>query len=125
GETFEALAEGIEAALWQIGGVPHTHRTDHLSAAVQQDAEGREAFTQRYQALMRHYAMEPTWNNAGVAHENGDVEQSHHRFKLAVDQALRVRGSRDFPTRNSYQRFPDDLVRTRHLTRPPRSTTEP
>ena len=37
-ETFEALAEGIEKALWQIGGVPQQHRTDHLSAAVQERA---------------------------------------------------------------------------------------
>ena len=106
GETFEALAEGIEAALWQIGGVPRTHRTDHLSAAVQHDEEGREAFTQRYAALMRHYDLVPTWNNAGVAHENGDVEQSHHRFKLAVDQALRVRGSRDFADAQCVPAFP-------------------
>ncbi len=35
-ETFEALAEGIEKALWQIGGVPQQHRTDHLSAALEQ-----------------------------------------------------------------------------------------
>jgi hypothetical protein len=27
---------------------------------------------------------------------NGDVEQEHFQFKQAVDQALRVRGSRDF-----------------------------
>jgi hypothetical protein len=33
-ESFEALAEGIEKALWQIGGVPKQHRTDHLTAAV-------------------------------------------------------------------------------------------
>jgi hypothetical protein len=124
GEPFEALAEGIEAALWQMGGVPRTHRTDHLSAAVQQDGEGREVFTQRYQALMRHYAMEPTWNNVGVAHENGDVEQSHHRFKLAVDQALRVRGSREFPSRAAYQRFLDDVVRNRNLTRQVRFAVE-
>ncbi len=39
--------------------------------------------------------MEPTTNNVGIAHENGDVEQSHYRFKDALDQALRVRGSRD------------------------------
>jgi len=54
---------------------------------------------------MRHYGIEPTWNNAGIAHENGDVEQSHFRFKQAVDQALRVRGSRDFADRASYERF--------------------
>jgi len=99
-ETFEALAEGIEKALWQIGGVPLQHRTDHLSAAVRHlRKEEQEDWTARYQALMAHYGMQPTWNNTGVAHENGDVEQSHHRFKQAVDQALRVRGSRDFATR--------------------------
>ena len=96
-ETFEALAEGIEKALWQIGGVPEQHRTDHLTAAVRHlRKEEREDWTLRYQALMQHYGMQPTWNNQGVAHENGDVEQSHHRFKQAVDQALRARGCRDF-----------------------------
>ena len=105
-ETFEALAEGIERALWQFGGVPAQHRTDHLSAAVRRlDKAGREDWTQRYEALMQHYAMTPTTNNVGVAHENGDVEQSHYRFQQAVDQALRVRGSRDFADRASYERF--------------------
>ena len=97
-ESFEALAEGIEQALWQIGGVPKAHRTNHLTAAVTQlPKEQREEWTARYLALMSHYGMEPTWNNQGIAHENGDVEQAHHRFKEALDQALRVRGSRDFP----------------------------
>lgn len=111
-ESFEALAEGLEHALWQIGGVPVQHRTDHLSAAVKplRDEE-REAWTERYQALMAHYGMQPTWNNTGIAHENGDVEQAHHRFKEAVDQALRVRGSRDFPDRTAYERFLAELIR--------------
>ncbi len=118
GETFEALAEGIEQALWQIGGVPAQHRTDHLSAAVRHlPTDEQEAFSERYQALMRHYDMQPTWNNAGVAHENGDVEQSHFRFKEALDQALRVRGSREFSSRAAYERFVQDLVRNRNLTR--------
>jgi hypothetical protein len=117
-ESFEALAEGIEACLWQLGGVPAEHRTDHLSAAIRPlDAEGRAQATARYQALMAHYGMTPTTNNVGEAHENGDVEQAHYRFKQAVDQALRVRGTRDFPSRSAYVRFLDDLVRNRNLTR--------
>jgi hypothetical protein len=117
-ETFEALAEGIERAMWQFGGVPAQHRTDHLSAAVRRlDKAGREDWTQRYEALMQHYGMTPTTNNVGVAHENGDVEQSHYRFQQAVDQALRVRGSRDFADRASYERFLQDLVRYRNQTR--------
>ena len=124
-ESFEALAEGLEHALWQIGGVPQQHRTDHLSAAVRQlRAEEREEWTARYQALMDHYGMQPTWNNTGIAHENGDVEQAHHRFKQAVDQALRVRGSRDFPNRAAYERFLAELVRQRNQTRKERWSQE-
>src|SRR2546428_5950651 len=124
-ETFEALAEGMEKALWQIGGVPLQHRTDHLSAAVRQlRKEEQEDWTVRYQALMAHYGMQPTWNNTGVAHENGDVEQSHHRFKQAVDQALRVRGSRDFATRGAYEHFLQDLIHKRNQTRLTRFTAE-
>jgi len=68
--------------------------------------------------------MQPTWNNTGVAHENGDVEQSHHRFKEAVDQALRVRGSRDFATRAAYDHFVQDLIHKRNQTRAARLTAE-
>jgi hypothetical protein len=124
-ESFEALAEGIEACLWQLGGVPAEHRTDHLSAAIKPlDAAGRAEATTRYQTLMAHYGMTPTTNNVGEAHENGDVEQAHHRFKDAVDQALRVRGSRDFASRGTYIRFLDDLVRYRNGTRQERWEVE-
>jgi hypothetical protein len=117
-ESFEALAEGLETCLWQLGGVPRQHRTDHLSAAIRPlDATGRAQATARYAALLRHYGLEATTNTAGVAHENGDVEQAHHRFKQAVDQALRVRGSRDFADRTTYDRFLQSLVKQRNLTR--------
>ena len=124
-ESFEALAEGIEACLWQLGGVPQAHRTDQLTAAVQRlDAEGRWDWNARYAALLAHYGMEPTKSQAGEAHQNGDVEQSHHRFKLAVDQALRVRGHRDFPDRAAYLRFLQELVTQRNHTRATRFATE-
>ena len=117
-ESFEALAEGLESCLWQIGGVPVWHRTDNLSAAVRDlDRNGLHEFTDNYRALMDHYGMQPSANKAGCANQNGDVEQSHHRFKTAVDQALRVRGSRDFGDRAAYERFLLDLVRSRNLTR--------
>lgn len=124
-ETFEALAEGIEKALWQIGGVPEQHRTDHLTAAVRHlRKEDKEDWTVRYQALMQHYGMQPTWNNTGVAHENGDVEQSHHRLKQAIDQALRARWTRDFASRAAYERFLQDLVYKRNQTRDARFSAE-
>jgi hypothetical protein len=52
-----------------------------------------------------------------TAYENGDVEQEHRQFKRALDQALRVRGSRDFSDRAAYARFLHNLVKQRNLTR--------
>jgi len=124
-ESFEALADGIERCLWSLGGVPRQHRTDHLSAALRPlDVAGRAQATARYGALLAHYGMEPTTNNVGIAHENGDIEQSHRRCKEAVDQALRVRGQRDFPTRAAYWAFLEDLVHQRNLTRQARWSEE-
>lgn len=102
-ESYESLAEGLQNALWQLGGVPQLHRTDRLSAAV--PPGGQEEFTQRYQALLRHYGLQAQAINVRAAHENGDCEQSHHRFKTALDQALMLRGSRDFAAREEYAGF--------------------
>jgi hypothetical protein len=33
GESFVALAEGLQNALWALGGAPREHRSDSLSAA--------------------------------------------------------------------------------------------
>ena len=49
--------------------------------------------------------------------ENGDVEQSHRRFKEAVEQALLLRGSRDFESREAYVRFLQELVAARNAGR--------
>ena len=76
-ESYESLAEGLQNALWQLGGVPQVHRTDRLSAAI--PPGGGDEFTQRYQALLRHYGLTAQAINVRAAHENGDCEQSHHR----------------------------------------------
>ena len=103
-ESFESLSAGLQNALWELGGVPRAHRTDRLSTAVHQ-VDHPEEFTQRYKALLAHYGMEGRKTQAECPHENGDVEQRHHRFKRAVDQALMLRGSRDFSDREAYQAF--------------------
>jgi len=103
-ESFEALSQGLQNALWRLGGVPGSHQTDRLSTAVNNMANPVE-FTERYNALMRHYKLEPHKINAGCANENGDVEQRHNRFKRALDQELMLRGRRDFADRHAYNRF--------------------
>jgi transposase InsO family protein len=111
GESFVALAEGLQNALWALGGVPKEHRSDSLSAAFRNlDAAAQEDLTQRYQGLMRHYEMTPSRNNPGVAHENGSIESPHGHLKKALEDALLLRGSRDFDDLDGYRRFVDEII---------------
>jgi hypothetical protein len=103
-ETFESLSEGLQNALWELGGVPHEHRSDRMSAAVNNLVDTRE-FTRAYEGLLRYYGLVGQKIQAGEAHENGDIEQRHYRFKQAVDQALMMRGSRDFASVAAYDQF--------------------
>ena len=108
-ESFESLSEGLQNALWELGGVPQRHRTDCLSAAVA-NTSNREEFTLRYRGLLEHYDLLAEKTNPDSGNENGDVEQRHHRFKRAVDQALMLRGSRDFAHIAAYGQFLQTLT---------------
>jgi hypothetical protein len=98
GESFLALSTGLQAALWALGGVPEEHRTDSLSAAFNNLAE-QEELTNRYADLCSHYGLRATRCNPGQSNENGSIESRHDSLKTALDQALRLRGSRSFDTR--------------------------
>lgn len=113
GESFEALSRGLQNAFWQAGGAPREHRTDSLSAAFKNLAE-EEDFTVRYTALLDHYDMAGTRNNRGQSHENGSVESSHRYLKEALDQALLLRGHRDFADRPAYEAFVREVVMRRN-----------
>ena len=93
---------GCSTALWRLGGVPEEHRTDSLSAAFNNLAEQQE-LTRRYDELCRHYGMRASRCNPGQSHENGSIESRHDSLKTALDQALRLRGSRCFDERAAYE----------------------
>jgi hypothetical protein len=118
GESFTALAVGLQNALWSLGGVPSEHRSDSLSAAFRNlDDDARTDQTRRYEALCAHYEMTATRNNSGVAHENGAIESQHGHLKRAVVQALLLRGSADFHTLDAYRAWIAHLVGHRNARR--------
>jgi hypothetical protein len=102
-ENFESLAEGLQNALWELGGVPAVHQTDNLSAALK--LETPEIFTTRWKALLAHYRLEGAHTQPASPNENGDIEQRHHRFQRALEQSLLLRGGRDFATLADYDKF--------------------
>ncbi len=115
GESFVALAEGLQNALWALGGVPGEHRSDSLSAAYRNlDKAAQEDLTGRYKDLMHYYGMTPTRNNPGVAHENGSIESSHGHLKRALKDALLLRGSSGFEDLDGYRSFVDGTVGRRN-----------
>src|SRR5580693_1833444 len=115
GESFVALAEGLQNALWALGGVPEQHRSDSLSAAFRNlDRRTQEDLTRRYEELCTHYGMTPSRNNRGLAHENGAIESPHGHLKKVLADELLLRGSRDFEDLAAYRCFIDEVIGRRN-----------
>ena len=132
-ESFESLADGLQNALWELGRIPAVHQSDRMSAAVsnlptvakrQAGLSEKKEFTRRYEALLAHYGMKGRKIQPGKANEDGDIEQRHHRLKVAVDQALMLRGSRDFSCREAYEAFLRQLFGQLNASRRRRLTEE-
>ena len=122
-ESFESLSEGFQNAVWELGAAPAGHRTDSLSSAVNNMSD-LEEFTKRYQALMRHYGVKGQRIQPRKPNENGDVEQRHYRFKRGLDQALLLRGNRDFPRVEEYMVFVGAFLRQANAGRRDRLAEE-
>jgi len=119
-ESYESLSAGVQNALWKLGGIPRYHKTDNLTCAVNKVGSPEE-FTANYQGLAKHYGFTSCKTQPAHPNENGDIEQRHHRLKRAVEQALILRGSRDFNSREDYETFLEKLLeqlnagRSKHL----------
>jgi hypothetical protein len=105
-ESFEALVGGLQGALWALGGSPKKGRTDNLSAATHElKKAGGRSFNKRWLGVLDHYRMAPARIKPGHSHQNGVAEKGHDMLKRAIEQALQLRGSRDFGTEAEYLAF--------------------
>jgi hypothetical protein len=145
-ESLESLRAGLQDALWKLGGVPSVHRTDNLSAATREEKkkptegstqahcltedtrqgsaqthelkeERGRTFTKNYKKLLDHYGLKGTKNTPSRPNENGDVESGNGHLKNAIDQELRLRGSRDFASVSEYEAFLQACVASRNADR--------
>lgn len=123
GESYPALAQTVAKALAALGGAPQTLRTDSLSAAFKNLTQFND-LTRRYEALCAHYHMRATRNTLGVSHENGSIESPNGHLKDRLDQALRLRASRDFATLDAYRAWVDALIADSNARRADAIATE-
>src|SRR5260370_42549016 len=74
--------------------------------------------------MMRHFGMTPRTTEVGAKEQNGDVEAANGAFKRRLEQALLVRGSRDFESVEKWQAFIDELARKVNVSRGQRVAEE-
>ena len=111
-ETYEALTFGLQNAFWECGGLVRRLRHDNLSAATRELGEPKRALTKRFGDFLTAFEITSMPINVGKSNENGSCEQSHFRFKAAMNQALVLRGSRDFPSQEQYVVFANQVVQS-------------
>lgn len=112
-ESLAALRRGIQAALFQLGRVPEFSQTDNSTAATHNIPKADEArveghrrpFNAEYLALVRHFDMKARTTEVGAKEQNGDVEATNRAVKARLEQALLLRGHRDFESREAWEAF--------------------
>lgn len=124
-ESMAALRKGVQRALFQLGRVPRYHQTDNSTAATHRIPDGKQGhlegkrrpFNEEYLSLMRHFGMTPRTTAVGQKEQNGDVESRNGALKRRLEQALLLRGSRDFGSGEQWQAFVDQVARKANGTR--------
>jgi hypothetical protein len=118
-ESFLSLKRGLQGALVELGGVPLMCQTDQSSTATHGRGRGQpgRAYNERYLGLLSHYGLKPAVIGVQQPHENGDVESAHRHLRAAMDQALRLRGRRDFGALADYEGWVRELLRRRNAER--------
>jgi hypothetical protein len=115
-ESFESLSQGLQNALWELGGVPETHRIDRATAASKH-LDNRRDFQRCYLALLNHYGLLPEAACAGHVHTKKDAMQSDCRIHQVFERALMLHGSRDFDERAAYEWFLREFFAQRNSRR--------
>jgi hypothetical protein len=125
-ESFLSLKRGLQGALLELGGVPLLCQTDQSSTATHGRARGQpgRVYNARYLGLLNHYGLQPAVIGVQQPHQNGDVESAHRYLRTALEQALRLRGRRDFGALADYEGWVVEVLRRRNAERGSRFAEE-
>ena len=104
-ESMTSIRRGVQAALFQLGHVPRRHQTDNSTAATHDLRTGKRGFNEEYEAMVRHFQMDPCTIAVGESEQNGDIEAANGVFKRRARQLLLLRRSKDFDSVEAYEEW--------------------
>jgi hypothetical protein len=133
-ESLAAVQLGLQSSLVKLGHVPEWVQTDNSSAATRRlgiaeegtapaTEEGR-GYTLGYLQLLEHHGLKPVATHTDSPNENGDIEAANGAFKSSLLQHLLLRGSRDFESLETYERFLFAIMDKRNALRRERLAEE-
>lgn len=127
-ESFLSLKMGLQSAVWELGGVTGVCQTDNSSTVThrlskKQGGQGR-GYNERYLGFLASMGMKPGLIGIGKPNQNGDVESGHGHLLRAIEDELRLRGSREFESLNAYEGWLFELMRERNAVRQERVEKE-
>ena len=106
-ESLLSLRLTLQGALFELGRRPEELQIDNCSAAthrISKDSQNRE-FTDGFLSVMKHFRIKPRKIAIASPNQNGSVEVSHGHLRRRLQQALLLRGSRNFASQQDYEIF--------------------
>jgi hypothetical protein len=123
-ESLLSIRLGLQSALIKLGHIPTYHQTDNstaathnLSAKARKKSLAERGYNEEYLQLLAHYGLKARTTHIHSPNENGDVESSNGKLKVAIDQYLLLRGSRDFESLEAYEAFLHNIMDKRNAGR--------
>lgn len=101
-EDFTTLSKGLHRGFQDIGGVTRNHITDGLSATADKVENPRE-FLHKYHDMLDHYRALPRTRQQATPAIRTAVEQRYRHLETVIEQALLLRGSREFKSLTAYE----------------------
>ena len=108
---FRCLGRGVAERALGLGWRTRGASQRQSLGGIPQSGTGRRGGSDTpLRGIVRALRHDADTRHPGVAHENGSIEGPHAHLKMALQQALLLRGSGDFADLNAYRRFVDEVV---------------
>lgn len=118
-ESILSIKKILKHFLYAINATPTFLQVDNSSAATHQikkDAKER-VFNDELVKISEYYGFSLRATNVDSPNENGDVESLNGHLKRRVNQALLIRGSREFNTMEDYDIFLKKIIEKANRSR--------